>query len=177
MCSPVLVKEQENLLGSAERKHGQKHAPATLDDAPDEVGEPGLFFEAALVALDAVRRLANHDVWALVPRRHARGHEVPVFLGRVVARVEHARAVNVEQEHAGAQDVSRGERRHAHGCGRVLGRGQDELLLKVERDDLAPRALELVLREQLVVRARHALDTAQSTLSCYRRLDVSMRRT
>jgi len=92
-----------------------------------------------------------------------------VLLGRVVARVQDARAGDLEQEHARAEDVAGCERGEADRGGRRVGRREEDLLLEVERLDLVERGDHLGLGKEVVVGAGRPASASQGGKSALAR--------
>ena len=146
MCGPVLVEQQQQLLGAAQHKHGQQHTPAALDDRVNQCRKAHLLLEARLETLGAVGTLADQHVGP--HGRHLGLHEVSVLFTAIVARVQHTQPGNVDQKHARAQHMAR-----------MVGRepqtaAHHHLLVVVDRLDLAPRRKHLGLVKQHAVAAR-----------------------
>ena len=67
-------------------------------------GELFLFLASIWKGVDAKGALADHHVGS--HRRHLRHDQVPIFLSRVVASVEHLQTGDLDEEHGGAEDVT-----------------------------------------------------------------------
>jgi hypothetical protein len=94
--------------------------------------------------MDPKRALTDHDVWP--NRRDLCCNEMPVLLPRIVARVQHVYACDLDHEHGGAEDVPGVVRREPETA------GYDDVLVVVYRDDGLPCEVEVVFRVQTVGR-------------------------
>lgn len=144
--SPVLVQKQEQLLSSAKHKDRQENTASSLDDVVDLGGESMLLVEAWFVGLCTIGGFADENVG--LDGRDFSLDEVPILLAAKVARVQDAKACDLDEEHACTQNVA---------CmigGEAETTGDRDVLVKINSLDLAPRSQHLVFVKQVVVVAR-----------------------
>ncbi len=120
MAIPVLVEDQQELLGSAEREDGHQHPAATVQDAGDALHQGGFALDARDVRGDAVGALGNEDV-DLHVRGHLGRYQVAVVFARVVACEEDLEAGDLDQEHGRSEHVAGGVGGYADGGDGVGG--------------------------------------------------------
>lgn len=128
---PVLVQDEQQLLCAPRRKDRQQALPPALHDLMHVLLELLLAHPPALVHPDPERALGDEDVH--VGLRDLRLHDVSVLLATVVARVEDLHAIDLDDEHGGAYDVS------GH-----VGRDLDALLLGLHSELYGVNPLQTV---------------------------------
>lgn len=127
MFLPVFVKDKQQLLSTSKSKSREQDVATASDDSMYQICEPQLLLVPRLQALHAVRAFHNEDVRAY--GRHFGFDEMSVFFAGVVARVENLDTGDVDEEHAGAQDVAsvvRGEGDTRTGGDQLMGGHRDD---------------------------------------------------
>jgi hypothetical protein len=139
VLAPVLVENEEQLLGAPKGKHGHENTTAPVQDARDGLHQ-GLFsLETGHMGRHAIGRFGDQDI-NLDALGHLGRHQMSILFARVVAREEDVEAGNLNEKHGGPQHMAgriRGDANRRDGVGGVvvdsldLGKRVEMVLLRV----------------------------------------------
>jgi hypothetical protein len=136
----MVVEHKHHFLSAAECHDGKEDVAAAVENAFNLVAELGFAFLARSECINTKGGLNNNEVRGDRGKLGAR--EVAVGFAAVVTGVKGFEAINIDEEHAGTQDVAG-----------TVGNDLDpfanvDLLLKVEGLDLGQGAVEVGFGEE-----------------------------